>query len=86
MTDKQTTEHLLFYTLFCKENYSPLIRPVRNSNETLSVHVSLALSQIISVDEVNQVMKTNVWLQIYWVDYQLTYDNILRQYRIYQSR
>ncbi|WAQ98352.1 ACH3-like protein [Mya arenaria] len=25
-------------------------------------------------DEKNQIMKTNVWLQVYWTDYQLTWD------------
>lgn len=57
--------------LFEKSNYNPLIRPVENVSQSLIVRFSLALSQIITVDEKNQIMKTNVWLQLYWYDYQL---------------
>ncbi|XP_029643492.1 acetylcholine receptor subunit beta-like 1 [Octopus sinensis] len=50
--------------LFDKNGYNPLIRPVKNVNETIVISFSLALSQLITVDEKNQVMKTNVWLQM----------------------
>ncbi|CAI9731353.1 acetylcholine receptor subunit beta-like 1 isoform X2 [Octopus vulgaris] len=60
--------------LFDKNGYNPLIRPVRHVNETIVISFSLALSQLITVDEKNQVMKTNVWLQMYWSDYQLEWD------------
>ncbi|XP_061172026.1 acetylcholine receptor subunit beta-like 1 isoform X3 [Saccostrea echinata] len=60
--------------LFVDKNYNPLIRPVRNINESIEVQFNLALSQLISVDEKNQIMKTNVWLQMYWYDYQLTWN------------
>ncbi|XP_022332769.2 acetylcholine receptor subunit beta-like 1 isoform X4 [Crassostrea virginica] len=60
--------------LFDDKNYNPLIRPVRNINESIEVQFNLALSQLISVDEKNQIMKTNVWLQMYWYDYQLTWN------------
>ncbi|GFN80395.1 neuronal acetylcholine receptor subunit alpha-3 [Plakobranchus ocellatus] len=67
-------EKRLVYDLFEKKGYNPLIRPVPNNNDSLNIRFSLALSQIINVDEVNQVMKTNVWLQVYWNDYQLKWD------------
>ncbi|XP_048735356.1 acetylcholine receptor subunit beta-like 1 isoform X2 [Ostrea edulis] len=60
--------------LFDDKNYNPLIRPVKNINESIEVQFNLALSQLISVDEKNQIMKTNVWLQMYWYDYQLTWN------------
>ncbi|GFR96496.1 acetylcholine receptor subunit beta-like 1-like [Elysia marginata] len=60
--------------LFKESNYNPLIRPVINSSESLNVNFSLALSAIIDVDEKNQVMVTNVWLQMYWFDYQLRWN------------
>ena len=44
---------------------------MKNISDTLLVSFNLALSQIVNLDEVNQMMKTNVWLQIYWQDYQL---------------
>ncbi|GFN80664.1 acetylcholine receptor subunit beta-like 1 [Plakobranchus ocellatus] len=60
--------------LFEGNGYNPLIRPVADSSESLRINFSLALSAIINVDEKNQVMVTNVWLQIYWFDYQLVWD------------
>ncbi|GFN80393.1 non-alpha nicotinic acetylcholine receptor subunit [Plakobranchus ocellatus] len=68
------SEKRLISDLFDKNGYNPLIRPVVNTNDTLNIRFNLALSQIINVDEVNQVMKTNVWLQVYWYDYQLKWD------------
>lgn len=35
--------------LFDDKNYNPLIRPVRNINESIEVQFNLALSQLISV-------------------------------------
>ncbi|KAK7478430.1 hypothetical protein BaRGS_00030355, partial [Batillaria attramentaria] len=67
-------EKRLVHDLFEKNGYNPLIRPVKFVNESLPIKFSLALSQIIAIDEKNQVMKTNVWLQIYWNDYQLRWE------------
>ncbi|CAF0767929.1 unnamed protein product [Didymodactylos carnosus] len=53
------------------DGYNPLIRPVRRVEETITVQFSIALLQVISVVEKEQVMKTNVWLQVKWYDYQL---------------
>ncbi|OQV25479.1 Acetylcholine receptor subunit beta-like 1 [Hypsibius exemplaris] len=54
--------------------YSRLTRPVRHTNETVQVEFTLILSLLINVQEREQVMKTNVWLQYKWVDPQLTWD------------
>lgn len=67
-------EKRLVYDLFVKNGYNALIRPVKSVNESLPINFSLALSQIIAIDEKNQIMKTNVWLQIYWTDYQLKWE------------
>ena len=67
-------EAQLLYDLFQRNSYNPLIRPVLNITDTLTIYFNLALSQIVTVDEVNQMIKTNVWLQIYWQDYQLGWD------------
>lgn len=55
-------EEQLFRDLF--QNYNPLIRPVRNVDQTITVSFSIALLQLISVVEKEQVLKTNVWLQV----------------------
>ncbi|CAF1163148.1 unnamed protein product [Adineta steineri] len=62
-------EEQLFKELF--QNYNPLIRPVRKVEETIVVSFSIALLQLISVVEKEQVLKTNVWLQVKWKDYQM---------------
>lgn len=74
---RMTTQHkyeCLVNELFDPAKYSPLVRPVKNINDTLNIEFSVQLSQIINLDEKNQVMKTNVWLQIYWTDYQLIWN------------
>lgn len=75
MDERVLNERRLLNDLFVKQGYNPLIRPVQNTNDSLKVEFSLALSQIINVDEVNQVMKTNVWLQVYWTDFQLSWNS-----------
>ncbi|CAF3809337.1 unnamed protein product [Rotaria sp. Silwood1] len=62
-------EEQLFKELF--QNYNPLIHPVRNVEETITVSFSIALLQLISVVEKEQVLKTNVWLQVGWYYYQM---------------
>jgi hypothetical protein len=39
----------LVETLFQKQGYNPLIRPVRNLNETITVKFGLAMIQLINV-------------------------------------
>eukprot|EP00057_Strongylocentrotus_purpuratus_P008098 XP_011662572.1 PREDICTED: neuronal acetylcholine receptor subunit alpha-3 isoform X2 [Strongylocentrotus purpuratus] len=72
-------EERLFTKLFYK--YNRLIRPVENNSEVLDVNFRLTMSQLIDVDEKNQIMTTNVWLKQLWMDYKLQwnpaeYDNI----------
>ena len=56
------SEEQLFKELF--QGYNPLIRPVQNLDDTINVSFSIALLQLISVVEKEQVLKTNVWLQV----------------------
>ncbi|KAG7324123.1 hypothetical protein KOW79_012139 [Hemibagrus wyckioides] len=56
------------------QNYNSLERPVYNDSHSLTVHFSLSLMQIMDVDEKNQVLTTNIWLQLYWVDYYLQWN------------
>ncbi|XP_059163297.1 neuronal acetylcholine receptor subunit beta-4-like isoform X2 [Physella acuta] len=67
-------EKRLNHDLFKKNSYNHLIRPVINTSDSLQINFSLALSAIINVDEKNQVIITNVWLQMYWHDYQLVWE------------
>ncbi|MEQ2238044.1 hypothetical protein ILYODFUR_029280, partial [Ilyodon furcidens] len=44
--------------------YNPLERPVFNDSQSLTVYFGLSLMQIMDVDEKNQVLTTNIWLQL----------------------
>ncbi|XP_078139244.1 neuronal acetylcholine receptor subunit alpha-7 [Centroberyx gerrardi] len=55
-------------------NYNPLERPVSNDSHSLTVHFSFSLLQIMDVDEKNQVLTTNIWLQLYWTDFYLQWN------------
>ncbi|XP_053224919.1 neuronal acetylcholine receptor subunit alpha-7-like [Podarcis raffonei] len=56
------------------ENYTPLERPVGDDSQPITVHFTLSLMQIMDVDEKNQVLTTNVWLQMYWYDHYLQWN------------
>ncbi|KAM9818085.1 neuronal acetylcholine receptor subunit alpha-7-like isoform 1-T1 [Syngnathus typhle] len=55
-------------------NYNRLERPVQNDSTPIVVELGLTLLQIIDVDEKNQVLITNAWLQLQWTDVYLTWD------------
>ncbi|KAK2167529.1 hypothetical protein NP493_1271g01048 [Ridgeia piscesae] len=57
-------------------NYDYRIIPTRNSTEALNVSFSVALSQIIDVDEKNQIVTTNCWLTQTWVDFNLKWSPV----------
>ncbi|KAM9770295.1 neuronal acetylcholine receptor subunit alpha-7-like [Menidia menidia] len=56
------------------ENYNRLERPVQNDSAPILVELGLTLLQIIDVDEKNQVMITNAWLQLHWTDVYLSWN------------
>ncbi|XP_060516114.1 neuronal acetylcholine receptor subunit alpha-7 isoform X4 [Cylas formicarius] len=56
------------------ENYNVLERPVANESEALEVKFGLTLQQIIDVDEKNQILTTNAWLNLEWNDYNLRWN------------
>ncbi|KAF4082892.1 hypothetical protein AMELA_G00133820 [Ameiurus melas] len=56
------------------KDYNPLERPVFNDTQTLTVNFSFSLRQIMDVDEKNQVLTTNIWLQLYWFDHYLKWN------------
>ncbi|KAL4228144.1 Neuronal acetylcholine receptor subunit [Mactra antiquata] len=67
----------LYHDLLIQNKYNKLIRPVgNNTNEPLTVKMGIRLSQIIDVDELNQVMTTNVWLRQEWIDVSLQWDPV----------
>ncbi|XP_061541209.1 neuronal acetylcholine receptor subunit alpha-7-like isoform X2 [Phycodurus eques] len=55
-------------------NYNRLERPVINDSAAILVELGFTLLQIIDVDEKNQVLMTNAWLQLYWTDIYLSWN------------
>ncbi|XP_032879813.1 acetylcholine receptor subunit alpha isoform X1 [Amblyraja radiata] len=53
------------------QRYNKVIRPVENHKHCVNVTVGLQLIQLINVDEVNQIVETNVRLRQQWVDVKL---------------
>ncbi|XP_074115235.1 acetylcholine receptor subunit beta-like 1 [Cotesia typhae] len=65
-------EERLVRNLF--RGYNKYIRPTQNMTDKVHVNFGLTFVQLINVDEKNQVMKSNVWLELHWHDYQLQWD------------
>uniref|UniRef100_A0A8C4SIS6 Cholinergic receptor, nicotinic, beta 5a n=1 Tax=Erpetoichthys calabaricus TaxID=27687 RepID=A0A8C4SIS6_ERPCA len=66
-------ERLVNY-LLSAENYNKLIRPAVNKSQLVTIAIQVSLSQLISVNEREQIMTTNVWLTQEWNDYRLVWD------------
>uniref|UniRef100_A0A673XV11 Cholinergic receptor, nicotinic, beta 4 (neuronal) n=1 Tax=Salmo trutta TaxID=8032 RepID=A0A673XV11_SALTR len=60
--------------LLGKDRYNKLIRPAVNRTERVTVKLQVSLAQLISVNEREQIMTTNVWLTQHWDDYRLSWD------------
>ncbi|XP_019613460.1 PREDICTED: neuronal acetylcholine receptor subunit alpha-2-like [Branchiostoma belcheri] len=54
--------------------YHKFPRPVKNITDKVTVHFGISLSQLIDMDEKNQVLTTSVWLNQRWDDYKLTWN------------
>jgi len=55
-------------------NYNKLERPVINESDAVVLTFGLTLQQIIDVDEKNQLLTANVWLNLDWVDVNLRWN------------
>ncbi|XP_055368506.1 neuronal acetylcholine receptor subunit non-alpha-2-like isoform X3 [Betta splendens] len=65
-------EDALLKTLF--QGYQRWVRPIQRANDTVRVRFGLKISQLVDVDEKNQLMTTNVWLRQEWIDYKLRWN------------
>ncbi|KAM6949306.1 cholinergic receptor, nicotinic, beta 1 (muscle) like [Aplochiton taeniatus] len=73
------TERRLHQKLF--DGYNLKVRPARSWEEKVMVRVGMTLSQLVSLNEKNEEMTTNVFMNLAWTDYRLSwepaeYDNI----------
>ncbi|XP_046508346.1 neuronal acetylcholine receptor subunit alpha-5 isoform X2 [Equus quagga] len=65
-------EDSLFKNLF--QDYERWVRPVEHLNDKIKIKFGLAISQLVDVDEKNQLMTTNVWLKQEWIDVKLRWN------------
>uniref|UniRef100_A0A3P8W272 Neuronal acetylcholine receptor subunit alpha-5 n=1 Tax=Cynoglossus semilaevis TaxID=244447 RepID=A0A3P8W272_CYNSE len=65
-------EDKLFKYLF--GSYQKWVRPVAFLNQSICVRFGLAISQLVDVDEKNQLMTTNVWMKQEWTDMKLRWN------------
>ncbi|XP_077128767.1 acetylcholine receptor subunit alpha-1-A-like [Ranitomeya variabilis] len=56
------------------QDYNSVVRPVKKFKDAVVVTVGLQLIQLIDVDEVNQIVTTNVRLKQQWIDVNLKWD------------
>uniref|UniRef100_A0A9J7XR17 Cholinergic receptor, nicotinic, beta 4 (neuronal) n=2 Tax=Cyprinus carpio TaxID=7962 RepID=A0A9J7XR17_CYPCA len=68
------SEERLMNWLLGKGRYNKLIRPAVNRTERVTVLLQVSLAQLISVNEREQIMTTNVWITQNWNDYRLSWD------------
>uniref|UniRef100_G3U289 Neuronal acetylcholine receptor subunit beta-4 n=1 Tax=Loxodonta africana TaxID=9785 RepID=G3U289_LOXAF len=68
-------EEKLIEDLLNKTRYNNLIRPAASSSELISIQLQLILAQLISVNEREQIMTTNIWLKQEWTDYRLAWNS-----------
>ncbi|KAK1797212.1 hypothetical protein P4O66_008592, partial [Electrophorus voltai] len=65
-------ERRLLQDLF--DNYNLKVRPARTWNETVMVRVGMTLVQLIGLNEKNEEMTTNVFMNMAWSDYRLSWN------------
>ncbi|XP_064820523.1 neuronal acetylcholine receptor subunit beta-2 [Oncorhynchus masou masou] len=73
-TGAENAEERLVNYLLSPERYNKLIRPAVNKSQQVTISIQVSLSQLISVNEREQIMTTNLWLFQEWNDYRLRWD------------
>uniref|UniRef100_A0A1I8AR31 Neur_chan_LBD domain-containing protein n=1 Tax=Steinernema glaseri TaxID=37863 RepID=A0A1I8AR31_9BILA len=71
-TPAYTDEQKLLYHLL--RQYEKAVRPVRNASHTITVKLGMTMTNIFDMDEKNQVLTINVWLDQEWKDELLRWD------------
>ncbi|XP_049594561.1 cholinergic receptor, nicotinic, beta 1 (muscle) like [Syngnathus scovelli] len=72
LTGASETERRLHEEIF--KNYNLKVRPAQYWEEKVMVRVGMTLSQLVSLNEKNGEMTTNVFMNLEWKDYRLSWD------------
>ncbi|KAM9315930.1 acetylcholine receptor subunit gamma-like [Gastrophryne carolinensis] len=55
-------------------NYNKDLRPAKKGGDIISVSIKLTLTNLISLNEKKEALTTNVWVEMQWNDYRLSWD------------
>ncbi|CAM4961520.1 unnamed protein product [Rotaria socialis] len=66
ITPETSDEQRLFYKIMT--GYEKAVRPLKKSSQAVVVKLGITLTQILDIDERNQIMTTNIWLDQEWND------------------
>lgn len=67
-------EQKLYETLFT--DYNMKVRPVWNATDPVDVSLHITINQIVEMDERNQILTTNLWIEQHWTDQKLVWDPV----------
>ncbi|XP_012356431.2 acetylcholine receptor subunit gamma isoform X2 [Nomascus leucogenys] len=56
------------------QNYDPNLRPAERDSDVVNVSLKLTLTNLISLNEREEALTTNVWIEMQWRDYRLRWD------------
>ncbi|KAE8603590.1 hypothetical protein XENTR_v10014379 [Xenopus tropicalis] len=56
------------------KNYNKNLRPAEKDGDIVSVSIKLTLTNLISLNEREEALTTNVWVEVQWRDYRLSWD------------
>ncbi|KAF7493101.1 Neuronal acetylcholine receptor subunit alpha-10 [Sarcoptes scabiei] len=71
---EQTNDERRLLT-YLMRNYDNTIRPVNDAMKPINIRLGITLTQIFDLDEKNQVLTTNIWLDQEWIDEFLTWNS-----------
>ncbi|XP_006893533.1 PREDICTED: acetylcholine receptor subunit gamma [Elephantulus edwardii] len=55
-------------------DYDPNLRPAEHEEDVVNVSLKLTLTNLISLNEREEALTTNVWIEMQWCDYRLRWD------------
>ncbi|XP_043300967.1 acetylcholine receptor subunit gamma isoform X3 [Cervus canadensis] len=56
------------------QGYNPHLRPAEHDLDVVNVSLKLTLTNLISLNEREEALTTNVWIEMQWCDYRLRWD------------
>ncbi|XP_060601913.1 neuronal acetylcholine receptor subunit alpha-3-like [Ruditapes philippinarum] len=67
-------EQALMQKIITDQHYDNSVRPVYNSSRNVEVSFGFTLIQIMDMDEKNQLLVLNAWLEMIWIDERISWN------------